>query len=232
MRQSKLPQREVFDNGEALEGDDQADASFDPAAFEDPASPKPAASGSAPDPFDPASLRLSQHFGAGLGVKKALGIIPVRKPPKSDFNRTHPNEAYTLQTYVIELKEDREIYLVKSTLWSDLAIEPTFSPRALFTAVNRQGVLFLWPARLPGADGKLDSWSQSSLEAAQRARTCWVRVAANMSLGAYEVWEATGDLPEPDWPALPFGELLKIAFRGKYIDTLDHPVLRKLRGEV
>jgi hypothetical protein len=53
-----------------------------------------------------------------------------------------------------------------------------------------------------------------------------------MSLGAYEVFEATGELPEPQWPELPFSQILQIAFKDKYIDSLDHPVLRKLRGEV
>jgi hypothetical protein len=38
-------------------------------------------------------------------------------------------------------------------------------------------------------------------------------------------------LPPPTWPELSFGELLKIAFKSRYIDTLDHPVLLKLRGE-
>ena len=31
---------------------------------------------------------------------------------------------------------------------------------------------------------------------------------------------------------LPMKEILRIAFKGKYIDSMDHPVLRKLRGEV
>src|SRR5262249_12734467 len=108
----------------------------------------------------------------------------------------------------------------------------TFSPRALFTAINRQGVLFLWPIRLPGADGKVDGWSQSALEAAQKARSGWVRVSANLSLGAYEVWEATGEFGEPDWPDKSFRELLHLAFKGKLIECPDHPVLRRLRGEV
>jgi hypothetical protein len=115
---------------------------------------------------------------------------------------------------------------------SRLAGESTFSPRALFTAMNRQGVLFLWPARLPGADGKLDSWSQSALEAADMARRGWVRVAANMALGAYDIFQATGQLGDPEWPVEPMSDLLRVAFRDKYITTLDHPVLRKLRGEV
>jgi hypothetical protein len=185
-----------------------------------------------PDPFDPASLRLTGDFTAAFAVKKALLTVPVRKPDKSWFVRTHPDEKYRLQTPVIELKEDRETYLVSPALWPELATESTFTPRALFTAMNRQNVVFIWTCRLPGADGKLDEWSRTALEAADRARGGWVRVQANMALGAYDVFEATGTLSEPEWPETPFTDLLRVAFRGRFIDTLDHPVLRRLRGEV
>jgi hypothetical protein len=185
----------------------------------------------APDPFDPASLRLTGDFAAASGVKKHLLYFPVRKPDKTWFVRTHPDEGYRLQTAVIELKEDRETYLVNPKLWSELAAEKTFSPRALLTAVNRQGTHFIWPCRLPGTDGKLDDWGSSMLEAAKLARDAWVRVTANMPLGAYDVFEATGNLAEPVWPEAPFCELLRVAFKGRMIDTLDHPVLRRLRGE-
>jgi hypothetical protein len=137
-----------------------------------------------------------------------------------------------MNTAVIELKEDRETYLVAKHLWPELAGEATFSPRALFTAMTRQNVLFVWPVRLPGADGKIDEWSRTALEAAEMARKQWCRVTANMSLGAYEVYHATGELGEPPWPDMPFNDVLRIAFKGRYIDRLDHPVLRKLRGEM
>ena len=185
-----------------------------------------------PDPFDPASLRLSQDFAASTGVKKALLAVPVRKPDKSWFVRVHPDAAYRLPTAVIELKEDRETYLVEKSLWPDLAGEATFSPRALFTAINRQGVLFLWPIRLPGPDGKIDEWSRTALEAADMAAKAWVRVAANLSLGAYDVFQANGQLGDPDWPQTSFRELLRIAFKGRFIDSMDHSILRRLRGEV
>jgi hypothetical protein len=165
-------------------------------------------------------------------VKKALLSIPVRKPDKSWFVRVHPGEHYRLQTAVIELKEDRETYLVAPALWPELAGEATFTPRALFTGVNRQGVLFIWPVRLPGSDGRIDEWSRTALEAADKAGKSWVRVAANMSLGAYDVFEATARLPEPEWPDLPFRELLRVAFKDRFITDLNHPVLRRLRGEV
>jgi hypothetical protein len=190
------------------------------------------ATAAAPDPFDPARLRLSQDFAATVGVKKALLTVPVRKPAKEWFVQVHPSETYRIETAVLELKEDRETYLVDRPLWNELATESTFGPRALSTAMNRQGVLFIWPIRLPGPDGKIDEWNRSALEAATMAAGRWVRVAANMNLGAYDVFQSTADLPGPTWPDTPFGELLRVAFKDRFIDTLDHPVLRKLRGEV
>jgi hypothetical protein len=187
---------------------------------------------SPPDPYDPARLRLTQDFATAAGVRRVHAIIPVRKPANTWFVRTHPDEAYRLETAVLEIKEDRETYLVAPEIRPELVAEPAFSPRLLVTAVNRQGVPFVWPIRLPGPDGRIDSWSQSALEAANDARDAWVRVSANMGLGGYEISVAPAQHAEPIWPDLPFAKILEIAFRDKLIDRRDHPVLRRLRGEV
>ncbi len=107
------------------------------------------------DPFDPKRLRLLQDFVASVGVRRALLTIPVKKPVKEWFVRTHPGEEYRLQTAVLELKEDREIFLVDPVLWQELSTESTFSPRMFVTAMNKQEVLFLWPIRLPGELGEI-----------------------------------------------------------------------------
>jgi hypothetical protein len=51
-----------------------------------------------------------------------------------------------------------------------------------------------------------------------------------MSLGAYEIFEAIGELSEPDWPALSFPEILQVAFRDRIVDRFDHPLINRLRG--
>lgn len=182
------------------------------------------------DPFaDLGKLRLSQDFAATVGVKKLLTTVPVRKPTGQEFIRVHPHEAYRLQTAVLELKDERETYLIAPELWPELSGE--LKPVALFTAINRQGVVFLWPVKLPGEDGRVDEWNRSALEAADHAATRWVRVKANMSLGAYEIFEASGDLPDPQWPDSDFTTLLRTAFKVRYIDSMEHPVIRRLRGE-
>jgi hypothetical protein len=174
------------------------------------------------------NLRLSQDFVETCGVKKLLMTIPVRKPHAQDFIRVHPNSAYRESFPAIDLKDERELYVVTRNMQAELSTECV--PVTLFTAINRQGVVFLWPVRLPGPDGKINEWSRSAAEAATLAMTQWVRVKANMDLGAYEIFTATGTLQDPTWPELPFNELLRIAFRDRIIDGPDHPVVKRLRG--
>ena len=183
-----------------------------------------------PDPFDPENLRLSQDFVSSVGVKKRLVTIRVRKPDRQSFFRVHPGEAYRINTVLMKSNEERELYVVSRDLWSEVPGEVV--PKVLFTTITRQGAVLLWPISLPKEDGRHDDWSRSALEAAQLAQSKWIRIASNMDLGAYDVFEATGDIPEPVWPDMEFRELLNIAFKDNRIESLDHPVLRRLRGEV
>ncbi|MEA3188517.1 MAG: hypothetical protein QOD99_2347 [Chthoniobacter sp.] len=178
------------------------------------------------------TLRLDPKMSEGPTVSKALVTIPVRKPSKEWFVRTHPDAAnYAIDTMVLELKEDGEIYLIHPSLRDALFDESTVHNKRLWLAVTRQGDYFVWPTRLPGFDGKLDSWNQSALEAMQLATSKWVRLSANRRLGGYDIAVAAID-QKVEWTTTPFNELLKIAFKGRVIDSLDHPVLKKLRGEV
>ena len=184
----------------------------------------------APASFDLLSLRMTQDFGSMVGVKKVITTIPVHKPHKQDFVRIHPGDDYQISTAVIEMKEDRETFLIAPELWNELPGE--IIPKIFLTGMTRQGVLFLWPIRLPNADGRHDNWNRSALEAAELAKRKWVKVVSNMSLGGYEVYEATGDLPDPEWPDLSFEEIMRVAFKDRYIQTMDHLVIRRLNGEI
>ena len=105
-------------------------------------------------------------------------------------------------------------------------------PKILHLTVSRQGTSFAWPIRLPGADGRLDSWNESAHAAARMAVSQWIRLESNREAGAYDVVVPVAPLPDPVWPTESFESLLDLAFRGRRIDTMDHPFLRKLRGEV
>ena len=182
-----------------------------------------------PDPFNPTNLRLSQSFVETAGVKKLLTTVPVRKPSPQDFVRVHPDPAYRENFPIIELKDEREEYIVVADLVPTLVGE--FVTKTLFTAINRQGTVFFWPVRLPSPDGKNLDWWRSSREAAELAMKSWIRVRANMNLGAYDIFQAESVISDPEWPQLGFWELIKIAFRDHLVDRIDHPVIKRLRGQ-
>jgi hypothetical protein len=181
-----------------------------------------------PDPFDMASLRLDQSFVETAGVKKLLTTVPVGKPNPQDFMRFHPGQEYRDTFAMIELKEDREFYLLLREIARALPGE--FFTATVFTCINRQGVVRLCPVRLPGPDGKENQWHRSLMDGVQLAMLRWVRIKANMALGAYEIFEAAATIPDPTWPDLTFQELLRIGFRDRVVDHLDHPLIKRLRG--
>jgi len=182
----------------------------------------------APDPFNLDNLRLSQSFVENAGVKKLLKTVPVHKPNPQDFVRVYPSPGYRENFPIIELKEEREEYVITAQLVPELIGE--FVTKTLFTAINRQGVTFLWPVRLPTSEGRQTEWARSMREAAELAMRQWVRTKANMSLGAYEIFVAEGAMTEPTWPEATYQDLIRLAFRDRLITSLDHPVIKRLRG--
>jgi hypothetical protein len=182
------------------------------------------------DAIDLESLRLSQNFGDLAGVKKALLTIPLRKPHKHEFFRTRPTWSFDAPCLKMRGDKKDELFLVSAEILPALPDDVT--PIQFTATMTRQDVFLLWPLRLPGRDGRQDQWSQSAFEAATMAGDKWIRMAAKMSLGAYEIFEAVGAFPEPIWPALEWTEILKRAFRDHIIEKLDHPALRELRGEL
>ena len=174
------------------------------------------------------SLKIDQNYADQIGVKKQITTIPCKRPNKQDWVAVHPDQAYSLQTAFLELTQDREHYIVIPELWPLWQSE--IIPKMLYTAMNRQGVLFLWPVRLPDETGRLDNWNESAHKAAAIGMKKWIRVVSNRSLGAYEVLTPTGKLEAPKWPDMEFKAMLKIAFEDRVINSEDHPVIKALYG--
>jgi hypothetical protein len=175
-------------------------------------------------------FRLAQNFDEMVGVAKVIVNVNVVKPGPQVWFRVHPDESYRLPVALLNLKDENEVFIVDSSVVDQLAAE--IVPHILFTYVTRQNVVGIWPVRMPRSDGRTDGWMRSSHEAAQLAMTRWVRLQANRSGGAYDVNVTKAQLPEPEWPEMTFEKLLEIAFADHIIETLDHPVLRRLRGEI
>ena len=176
------------------------------------------------------SLRLPANYGATLGVKKLLTVVLVGRPKKPQFFRTHASEDMTFPAMIMENKEARESYVVVPDVAQE--ISELVRPVMLHAAIDRQNNVFLVPVPLPGDDGTRNPWHESLAQAVEYAKLKWIRLAANMHAGGYDVYEAEGTLPDPDWPEHGIDALVEVAFRGKIITSLDHPVVQSLLGKI
>ncbi len=181
------------------------------------------------DVLDLAKFALPANYGESLGVKKALLTVPCRKPQKQEWVSIHPDPTYHHTANLFEDKlEKGEMYLVAPGL--DVELQGEVLPFIMYTAMTRQGVCFLWPVRLPRDDERTSTWHDSMRSCAAAAKRGWVRLAANMNLGAYDLYETLADWPEAKWPDATFAKLLTLAFKGRILDSIEHPVVARLRG--
>ena len=178
-------------------------------------------------PPDFSKFALSQNFGSQIKVTQRLTTVPVRKPSKTQWFQIHPE--YKLDVLLLKYGDSGEdYYLVEPSLAHQVAdLAQAFR---LVVGVDRQGVVFVWPLRIPDPERAMN-WHLSALEAASHAEIQWTRMHAHMSLGAYEIHTAEGITDVPKWPEMLMDGILEIAFKNKIIDRLDHFVLKQLRGE-
>jgi hypothetical protein len=186
----------------------------------DPDDTKTTADSQLSSEFD--DLKLPQNFDEILRAKRVLTAVPLRKPAKHLWIRTHPSWEQTAA--VLKLSGERDdLWILKNAIVPgvppDLVVGMTFVPY-----ITRQGEILMWPLRLP-AVGRADDWATSALAIAQVARTTWVQVHSNQRVGAYEYNLTPLPLDEPDWGETPWDRLRELAFRPKLIVDLDHPVL-------
>jgi hypothetical protein len=175
---------------------------------------------------------LRQTLGAAAleGTREVLSHIPVRKPLRTEFVRVHPDPAMSLPAAVfVDREEQGEVFFVPPAMHGAMAGE--IKPVLLMVGINRQDVVFLWPVPLPDASGRTNPWWDTARQAAELAKTKWVRVMSDKAMGAYRIYEPVGQIPDPVWPDMPLPEMLKIGFRGRIIDRDDHPTMKRLRGE-
>jgi hypothetical protein len=181
-----------------------------------------------PNPFDPDSLRITGDVNT-VGAEKLLVRVPVRKPTKQEFFRVCTDPEFRLPCAILEIKEEREFYVVAPEVLPVLAEDVRHVELRL--CLNRQGVLFMWPVPMPSSDGRTNSWHESAREIAGLAEDGWMRMMAVMAEGGYSVYRAKGSIPDPQWPDKTFQELLQLAFKdGKLINTEDHPIIQQLNG--
>lgn len=174
------------------------------------------------------NVRLPTNYGATLGVKKLLTTVQVGKPKKPQFFRTYPSEDMVFPAMILENKEAQETYVVYPEVAQ--AISELVRPAILHAAIDRQNNVFLIPVPLPGDSGVRHPTHESLAQAVEYAKLKWIRITYNKHNSGYDIYEAEAVLPDPDWPSGDIDSFVQVAFRGKIIKSLDHPVIQAHLG--
>jgi len=102
------------------------------------------------DRIDLSRFRRAPEATGNGGSKRVGKRVEARKPAKDVFFRVHPGEEYRMAAAVLELKDEKEVYLVDLALAADLP--GFFSSAIVLTAITRKGDVFLWPLTIADAN--------------------------------------------------------------------------------
>lgn len=169
-------------------------------------------------------FRKSLSHQEGAPAKAAQKIMVDRPDPQQFYRSYHVAEPF--HASLLNIKHTKERYLVAPSLEQEL--EGEFLLYTLVPFINREGEITLWPVT-----GKPGSWRESALAVANEACKRWVRIRTNFEQSAYEALPAASDLGEPQWPqGKIIDDFVQEAFKEHLITSLDHPVVKTLRGVI
>ena len=152
--------------------------------------------------------------------------VPIRKPDRLCWFSPIEGTEHHLVFRVVVTKGNEHFVVspeVATSIGSDAVC------KVLIPCILRSGGYCLWPIRVPGPNGQLDTWNESAMEAAQEHGGRWIRLKSNPDLGVYEIAVAAEHIPPPKWEADP-AVLIRLALKDRIITSIDHPVIRRLQG--
>jgi hypothetical protein len=180
-------------------------------------------------------VRAKADQSIDLGVTTEYTMIPIRNPKPSEFFRCMPDEDYSMDAHILSLKTENEWYMIDPDILPEIQLESQLRVRTLYVCVTMTVNFAPFITCIPQADdmGKINSWHESGHRTMEEAKLCWVRRQADKANGGYIITKAmNAKLPDPKWPTMTLSEIIDRAFNKFYIDDINHPVLRRLRGEM
>jgi hypothetical protein len=186
--------------------------------------------------LDEMRAAASQYSAEGGFQGKADVItVPVDcPPPSSEFIRVRDDDDYWIECMTLDYAPEggrKQTYFIDTGLMDSLPpeIKSEVKWSRLYTVMARKSrITSLWRIKVyDSGPGQLST--RTALACAEKAKRLWIRVSWKDRIG-YEPFYAQGDFGEPQWTEHTFEELLDIAFRDTYIDSLDHAAICDLMG--
>jgi hypothetical protein len=176
-------------------------------------------------------LRLAEAEAEDLDVEREPDPVCLRKPSSMEWIRVRPGNRWRISAYLLTPPKSRVTYLVMDdALIKQLKRKKQGRAAIIYTTMDRDGSLFLWPVGMPNGVSGRNEWNVSAHKAATLATTTWVQLISNQGRGFYEI-EKTSRISEPTWPDRPtFGEMLHEVFGDLMIEGETHEVIQHLWG--
>ena len=175
-------------------------------------------------------LRLPDNYSKSIGGIKIPTKPSFGKLNQHRYSRVHPNSEYQFPVLLVEDKDVKETYIATRSMSSYLGKSAT--PKILRLAVDNAGVPRIIAQPIANTDSQSNLWAASMNDAIKRAENTWIRIESNMDSKQYTIYEANGDLGDPDWPEQTMAELIDEIFENKIISSPDHPYIKQLQGRV
>jgi hypothetical protein len=174
-----------------------------------------------------------------IRVTPVLSTINVGKPSKTAFFQVRTGDGFEpiqLFTYTPEgVGKDNTPYLVMPECQSFLQDLGVLVPAKFYLYVIYGSKIMKvdFVSQKTDKFGNLNRYHASRMEAYEVAKTKWVRMYANQEGGYYSYAFAEDNLDNPVWPKKPenIQEAIEIAFKGFVLDSMDHPIIKTLRGK-
>jgi hypothetical protein len=168
-------------------------------------------------------------------LKVSRRVVPinvaVKRPPNNVYFRCHAAPEMSLDASVIigDGGSD-DYYFVIPRMLNHPVIMPRLRKVTIAVVYNWPGgVVSLWPVPL-AEETRIACW-KSARAAYELSKTQWVQLIWNNDRRDYDVVVAEGINTEPNWPLdLSLGDLLRLGFADKIIDSPEHPYVMRLRG--
>ncbi len=179
-------------------------------------------------------VALSKSIDEIAPSEQILTSLDPRKPRKDEFVRCHPDIRVSLIIY--EDKTNRVEYVLGPNVIQAMNDLVGVRRVMLTLSANYQGEFFGWPVPIP-ADVRANRWHATAYQGCEQATRGWIRLKP--STNCYLIYRReVENAREPVWPneVRTPQELARLTYGGggggDVIDSLQHEVVRRLKGEI
>ena len=170
----------------------------------------------------------------GGSVRREQLTIPEGRP-KDCFFRVDPRPEMQLKVSIFEYQADgrlgRDTYILTPDVAEHLGHRAR--PAVIRVCIRRPSILQLWAVKEPKAErGTPNGYTISAWEALPTLEKHWASLVQNESSTGYDVVLAENQWADPEWRDESLAKLVLKAFRGRFVDDLDHELIQKLQGRI